>query len=675
MTIKSEFITLQGAPLEGENPLPKFRACNHDTSPKSNGTLTPEQLVNFGTETAFRVLPYKMQDRYNRKKKTMEFAAIILENDCLRAEFLPDFGGRLYALKDKKSGKDLLYRNPVMQPANLAIRNAWFSGGIEWNIAQLGHTYSTCDKVFFASVQTDEGYTFLRMYDYERTRGLLWQIDFHLPEGSTQLYAHTTIMNDTSDTVPMYWWTNIAVREEPGCRVFSGTKEVLYVEPKSLLDEGAHSFGKGELPSLPVLPEKDASYPEYFHYTSEYFFQNPETMESPWEAITYPDGSVFFERSTQPLSIRKMFCWGSHNGGKRWRDFLSVPGKGDYIEIQAGLAPTQLHTIFMDAHSAISFTQCFGNLALEAGDSNHPDYSAAQLLVKSAVNASLPAQKVLEMDDTCQRYASLPCTKLMHSGQGWGALEQARRLSEGLPLLPRQFNFPPETLTDQQQDWLALLSGQLPGTLEGSQIPASFLTDPLWLPYLDRCLSSDPCNVTGLLLKGILLYENGNREDACNCWRLALEQQNLPILWRNLAYAARENGEIEAALNLMENACLERYPNIDHAYYEEYFRLLLQAGFGEKVYGIYRNLPLNLRQKEALLLEACEAAEQVLTDDSSTVSDEEVTAFLEQAFTKEYALIREGETRMSDIWFSYAKKKGIPAQQIPEHLDMRLTIS
>ena len=67
-----------------------------------------------------------------------------LGNEILKATFLPELGGRLISLLHKPLGRELLNRNPVFQPANLAIRNAWFSGGIEWNIGQLGHTFSTC---------------------------------------------------------------------------------------------------------------------------------------------------------------------------------------------------------------------------------------------------------------------------------------------------------------------------------------------------------------------------------------------------------------------------------------------------------------------------------------------------------------------------------------------------
>ena len=58
----------------------------------------------------------------------------VLENEFLRATVALDLGGRLLSLYDRRAGRELLYVNPVVQPANLALRNAWFSGGVEWNI-------------------------------------------------------------------------------------------------------------------------------------------------------------------------------------------------------------------------------------------------------------------------------------------------------------------------------------------------------------------------------------------------------------------------------------------------------------------------------------------------------------------------------------------------------------
>ncbi|MEF9941410.1 MAG: DUF5107 domain-containing protein [Lachnospiraceae bacterium] len=661
MHITSGFLTIQGAPLQGTNPLPLFRNREKNQFPKSNGTLLPEDLEYFGYESGFRILPYTMQDRYSRNKETLQIPSIVLENEHLRAEFLPSLGGRLYSLRNQKTNEELLFKNPVLQPANLAIRNAWFSGGIEWNIAQLGHTFSTYDDVFFAKVRTPDGYEFLRMYDYERTRGLLWQIDFHLPDGAKQLAAHVVIINDHNHSVPMYWWTNIAAKEQPGCRIFSGTKDVIYIEPQSMTMGSEHTFGRGELPLLPVLPDVDASYPLNSTYTNEFFFQNSKQECAPWEAITYTDGSVFFERSTQPLRIRKMFCWGKHQGGRNWCDFLSVPKKSQYVEIQAGFAPTQLHDICMEANSVISFTQIFGALSIEPQDGTNESYEFSQAIVRAAVQSTLSTEDVLEQDKTYHALSTLPCTSILHSGHGWGALEQVRRIEQNEPLFPIQLSFPAESITEEQYYWLALLQGQELPELSGTQCPNSWMIDTAYRPYLERYLDAHPTSSTAALLLGTILYENDEYEKAITLWKQGYTWNPLPLFCRNLAYSAKQEDDIPQAIMYMEQIPWNEHPTIDHAFLEEYYELLLLDKQWRKVYDHFHALPSALQQAERLMILTCEAAIEL---------DEFV--FLEDAFSKEYALIREGETKMTDFWFRYAKKRGIDESQLPKALDLRV---
>lgn len=661
MSITKGFLSLEGCLLSGFNPLPIFRDRQKHKFPKNNGTMLPDELSHFGYESAFRILPYTMQDRYDRHRKMLQLPSIILENAHLRAEFLPGYGGRLYSLVDKSNGEELLFKNAVMQPANLAIRNAWFSGGIEWNIAQLGHTFSTCDDVFFARVTAADGYEFLRMYDYERTRGLIWQIDFHLPADARALAAHVTIMNDHSHKVPMYWWTNIAVREETGCRVFSGTKEVLYIEPASQ-DEGAeHCFGHGQLPFLPTLPQKDASYPLNFDFGNEFFFQNPKTETAPWQAISYENGYVFFERSIQPLRIRKMFCWGNHSGGRNWCDFLSNPGQGDYVEIQAGLAPTQLHGMEMAPKSRISFTQMFSALMISPFGGNSPDYEESLRTVSAAVEDALPAQSVLEADARYESLACLPCTELLHSGHGYGALENLRRRSEKQTPLPQHLLFPDCSLSDEQDCWSAFINGEKIKELSELELPLSYMTDMQYLPYLRDYCALHQDSATALLLLGVSEYENGMEEQAISHWRKALQIRRHPILWRNLAFAGLQSGSLTNALACMEEITWEEYLALDYAFLQEYFGLLILNQDFEKLFQKYMSLPDALKNEERLYLSACEAAMHLENWD-----------FLLPAFEREYASIREGETKITNIWFRYAKAHQIDYSKLPKNLDLRM---
>lgn len=316
MSLYTETISIQGSSLGEENPLPRFKNSNRSHPSNYDKTFLPKDKVLFGYETGFRVLPYRMQDSYSRNREQMDLKTIVLENEHLKAVFLADYGGRLASLVEKKNGRELLFRNSVFQPANLGIRDAWFSGGIEWNIGQLGHTVLTCSPLFFARMKDEEGNDFLRAWEYERSRRIFFSMDFHLPPGALQLAMYVRIVNDNPEPVPMYWWTNIAVPEEKNLRVFSGSDEVIFIKPESNITEGSdHNYGRSTLSDLPSLPGSDPSYPENFEFSSEYFFQTPVDQVSPWEAAVYDDGSAFFERSTS-LPCGTVRCSAGENTGE-----------------------------------------------------------------------------------------------------------------------------------------------------------------------------------------------------------------------------------------------------------------------------------------------------------------------------------------------------------------------
>ncbi len=66
------------------------------------------------------------------------------------------------------------------------------------------------------------------MYEYERLRGITYQMDFSLPEGSPLLLCRMRVTNLQNKTIPMYWWSNIAVPETPDRRIVVPTDESYY---------------------------------------------------------------------------------------------------------------------------------------------------------------------------------------------------------------------------------------------------------------------------------------------------------------------------------------------------------------------------------------------------------------------------------------------------------------
>jgi len=650
MKITTDKIKIKGSLLGEKNPLPMFKATERTAPCAFDETFTEKDKVLFGYETGFQVLPYKMQDNYSRSKEELELKTVVLENENLKAIFLADYGGRLISLFDKNEDRELLFRNSVFQPANLSTRDAWFSGGIEWNIGQFGHSVLTCEPLYFSKMKDDEGNEFLRVYEYERNRKIYFSIDFHLPSKARELSAFVQIVNNNDFEIPMYWWTNIAVKENKNVRIFSETDQVLYIKPESTIKEGnIHKFGRGTILDLPSLPGKDPSYPLDFDYSSEYFFQNTDNGQSPWEAAVYNDGFTFFERSTSKLQYRKMFCWGNHQGGRNWCDYLSEPGKGDYLEIQAGLAPTQVHGLQMPGKTTWEFTQIFGSTNVDP-DTASIKWDNAKSFVKGEIEKSLSSEDVTRRHESFKSYSRKTPVNIIHNGSGWGALERKR--TEGST--PDGFYFPEEDLKEDQKPWLELLeTGKMAPAGKLNNSP-SWIVDPVWQSILEDSVANEKENPWPYIHLGVLLYENDNGEKAVENWQKSISIKATPIAWRNMAMALQNWGEDDQAIDALKRAVALEGSSQQSYIIRELMTLLIKKKKMNEAWKYYNSLPPNLKNKERISSLAALAAFERKDD-----------GFLIDLFNRSFAYIKEGETRLVDLWYAWqtrllAEKKGIP---------------
>ncbi|MEG2388911.1 MAG: DUF5107 domain-containing protein [Clostridia bacterium] len=622
MSIQKTTIRMPITRLLGENQLPMLR--DRDDWHARDAGLLPEEREGLGRGTGFRVLPYRMRDLYEQTPAPRAVEAIVLENQFLRATFLPAWGGRLMSLFDKAHGRELLFANPVIKAGNLALRNAWFSGGIEWNFGHYGHTFFTCENVFFARCAQD-GEEFLRMYAFERLTRMVYQVDFHLPDGAQQLAAHMRVYNPTDEDQSIFLWTNTAVEEQQGARVFSGTDEVIVLVEGNAPSENYFTHAK-----LPHLTDGvDHSIPASIPHAEEYFFQNPHDAAHAFEAIVYPDGRLFYERSTGNYPYRKVFCWGGHAGGKRWQEHLSTPGGGAYLEVQSGLFPTQQHAGTLKAHQVLSLTQLFGGTI--DGQDYEGAYAQAQALMAKTIAQLLPPGAVDAAHARYERMAERPADVLLHRGDGWGALEKVRCPN----FLPPHLDFPSSTMDGAQRPWLELLNGEV---FAGG---ASFMTAREWIPVMARALEKQPNNTALQVHLGLAHYEQGAYTQAEALWQRAGSEDGAyaALALRNLATAKLKQGDSAGACVLMAQA-LKKLGAPTREYAEDYMAMLNATGAYDATYAYYEGLPESLREGERARLLACLGA--------NAVADE---VFLDRQFAHTFSVFREGDRQIVDLWF------------------------
>ncbi|MFI6488552.1 DUF5107 domain-containing protein [Streptomyces sp. NPDC050564] len=545
-TIRRDVLTIPAAELGPSNPLPPLRPLDemHRIDERDKDGLPRDMARQIGYEPLRSVLPERIRDGYERQRAAREIDTIVIENDRLRATVLPGYGGRVGSLFHKPSQRELLYRNPVLQPACFALNGAWFSGGIEWNIGATGHTTLSCSPIHAARVPAPDGGEMLRLWEWERLRDLPFQVDLWLPDGSDFLYVGVRIRNPHEKPAPVYWWSNIAVPEE---------RRVL-----APADEAWHFGYERRLRRVPVpeFEEVDRTYPLNSTFPADYFYEVPDGRRR-WIAALDDAGDGLVQTSTDVLRGRKLFVWGSGPGGRRWQEWLTEPGTGGYCEIQAGLARTQLEHVRLDAESDVSWLEAYGPLAVDAEAVHGADWEAARAEAETRLEASLPRGDVDAAYDAWLPHADAEPGEVLAVGSGWGALE-VRRAAYKLPGTP----FDESTLGDAQAPWLELLrSGAFPEPRRVGP-PGETLVASHWRDMLETA----PAAPLAEYHLGVAQWHAGDLAQAVRSWERALELA--PSLWpllRCLAVADQEAGNRERAADryaeAFDDLCRERRDN------------------------------------------------------------------------------------------------------------------
>ena len=91
------------------------------------------QLGNGAVPRRGTVLPYDTQRGYDGVADATTLRTAVISDGRATATFLLDLGGRLWSLV--VDGREVLFQPDPLQVGNLALRNAWFAGGTEWNLS------------------------------------------------------------------------------------------------------------------------------------------------------------------------------------------------------------------------------------------------------------------------------------------------------------------------------------------------------------------------------------------------------------------------------------------------------------------------------------------------------------------------------------------------------------
>ena len=633
---RTTVVSVPAAALGEPSPLPRFTPLRA-LPPTEVGPGVPEELrERISSGRLHSPLPYPVLCGYDRSPVPTELPALELDNGLLRAVVLPGLGGRVWSLVDRVRDRELLFANPVLQYANFALTDAWVAGGIEWNLGSTGHATFTSRPVHAGVVRREDG-DVLRLWEWERTRDLVLQVDLSLPEGSDRLHASTRVINPDPEDKPFYWWTTIAVPETDGTRVLTDATSAWRTDYAGVLS-------RVEVPH-PDDETVDASRPLASAHAADYFYDVVNRTGRHLVSVE-PDGRGFAQVSTDALTGRKLFLWGHGPGGSRWQEWLCGPDDR-YLELQAGRCPTQLEHDVIRGRSEVSWTEAFGGVNLDPDTATGP-YADAVAHARAVVHASSPPD---ELEERHRRWrdevAGAAVDEVLATGTGWGHTEillrggEAALPSEALP-------FPP--VDDDSVPARALVEGDL-ATFEqtSDRLPVPPVSDR-WCRQLP-----DEDHWWVHHARAVQRQVRGDGAAARAAYDRSVEARPTAPALRGLALLAAADGDVDAAVGFYARA-RELLPHCRPLATEE-LQLLLDAGRPEECLAVMATVPDDVRRHGRTRLQEAQAH-------AAAGAPERTDALLADLVVEDLA---EGETVLGELWHRLH-----PGTPIPAHLDFRM---
>ncbi len=595
--------------------------------------LEEDDEIYEGYGRRLNAYPYRQYSDYTRQLSVKEIQTAVLENDYLRAVFLPEYGGRLWELWDKKQDRNLLYRNDVLRFSNLAVRNAWFSGGVEWNIGIIGHSPLTTEPLYTAETELRNGVPVLRMYEYERIRGVPYQMDFWLEPDSPFLYCRMRIVNEGNELLPMYWWSNIAVREYDGGRVIVPAEKA-FTYDDGMVIKTALPFAKGV----------DITDYKKIEKSTDYFFDIAEKSPK-YIANVDQTGYGLLHVSTARLRARKLFTWGNRDASDRWQEFLTDKA-GRYIEIQAGIGKTQYGCVPMAPHTAWEWIEQYGLVQVSPALLNQSHLERFRCFTEELSLSD--TWETLEQKLTETRPMAHSKARLVLAGSGYGALQKRGKMSEHL-----EFRIKAESL----ENWKRFFETSILHCPPPSQRPDEFLIDETNLDFLKKSLKyHNDKNWYAHYHMGLGYFAAGSYKKAGKELEKSLSLAENPWAFHALSCVCFVLGKKKAAAEYIAKGMEMR--RSDHSYLKEGFKILSLCGSDQAVCDFYATL--NVEEKQISKIRF-----YYICSLYHLGKAKEAYELLEQNGGLEMEDIREGEDSLAQLWSGlyqtlYDEEKEIP---------------
>ncbi len=472
--------------------------------------------------------PYPTQDNLSKTKTDVVYKTMVLENEYLKVEVIPDLGGHVHAVYDKLTGKSIVYENKVLKPTLIGLRGAWTSGGIEFNTGPQGHTVTCLSPVEARFVDYPDGSKAIVVGNVEQVYHTQWAATIRLRPGKAFLEENIRIYNPTENKHLYYFWNCVAVEN---------TDSLQLIYPMTL---GQDHWGK-TFYTWPMKDGKDQSWMKNYEQPSSTFsYRCDQDFYGSYDHAL--DRGLMAYANHNELEGKKSWTWGKGTWGARFQQCLTDDGS-TYNEIQTGPLPTQADYGMLYPHQTVEWQEWWYPVRGTKGVAySNKDVTVNILKDEKAKTATLLLNSTGNFNATCSIE---------------GAGEQKVQLS---PDKASRLIFTPKNLQDTFH--ITIRSGALQLADFKYPLPIPLRT----APEKPRELPADN-TASGCWLRGIQCSKEGGEPVAKEWFEKALQKdENFTPAMTALAELEVGAGNYEAAKKLLAK-CTKLNPDDGWAMY------------------------------------------------------------------------------------------------------------
>jgi len=334
-----------------------------------------------------KIYPIPYSDGISDDKTNVEYEVFELENEYIKTEILPEFGGKILSAYDKIGEYDFVYKNDVVKPALVGIGGPWISGGIEFNWPQHHRptTYLPLETVIEENADGSKTVWTGEVEPMNRMKGMA---GITLDEGRSYIKAKIKVFNRTELPQLFMWWANLAVPVNDNYRT---------IFPPDA--EWVNDHDRRAVLSWPIA--------KGIFNTARPFDYGEGTDMSRYDSVVVPSSFLISQGQTDMDFVagydegiekgivtvsnhhiapgKKMWTWGKGDFGEMWCSNLTDEN-GPYIELMTGVyTDNQPDFTWIAPYETREFEQYWYPIR-EIGDVKNATIDAAMNLEKRGEN-------------------------------------------------------------------------------------------------------------------------------------------------------------------------------------------------------------------------------------------------------------------------------------------------